>query len=234
MKYVSGAEIFQSEKTISVRAEECLKGEPALESEMERLITENVCLQKALAEEYVLREDAMRRDESLLPEFFSLNCQFFTGAFAEKEQLFNILKRVYETIYRIRNEKGEIIGYHTTDTSPAALNLIKNLYDRGMLNKYIVHFMSLKGQNILRPYAISARLEKKDPADGKTQEVLDMDFYDQIESSIKNAGFGVFISNRLTAQELEQDVYIQALIESGHDVYIYASEDEDFLRIVVK
>ena len=36
MKYVSGAEIFQSEKTVSVRAEECLKGEPALESEMER------------------------------------------------------------------------------------------------------------------------------------------------------------------------------------------------------
>ena len=102
------------------------------------------------------------------------------------------------------------------------------------MNKYIVHFISLKGQNILRPYAISARLEKKDPADGKTQEVLDADFYDQIESSIKNAGFGVFISNRLTAQELEQDAYIQALIESGHDVYVYASEDEDFLRIVVK
>ena len=49
MKYVSGAEIFQSEKTVSVRAEECLKGEPALKSEMERLITENICLQRALA-----------------------------------------------------------------------------------------------------------------------------------------------------------------------------------------
>lgn len=48
MKYVSGAEIFQSEKTVSVRAEECLKGEPALKSEMERLITENICLQRAL------------------------------------------------------------------------------------------------------------------------------------------------------------------------------------------
>ena len=38
----------------------------------------------------------------------------------------------------------------------------------------------------------------------------------------------------LTAQELEQDAYIQALIESSHDVYIYASEDEGFLRIVIK
>ena len=104
----------------------------------------------------------MRSDESLLPEFFSLNCQFFTGAFVEKQQLLNILKRIYETIYRIRNEKGEIIGYHTADTSPVALDLIKNLYDRGMLNKYIVHFMSLKEQNILRPYAISARPRKKD------------------------------------------------------------------------
>ena len=92
MKYVSGAEIFQSEKTVSVRAEECLKGEPALKSEMERLITENICLQRALAEEYVLREDAMRRDESLLPEFSASTVSFLRAPLPKKSNFSIYLK----------------------------------------------------------------------------------------------------------------------------------------------
>ena len=61
------------------------------------------------------------------------------------------------------------------------------------------------------------------------KRVLDADFYDQIESSIKMRGFGVFISyNRLTVRSWSKTRIFRPLIESGHDVYIYASEDEDF------
>ena len=59
-------------------------------------------LAEALAEKnIVLREDAMRRDESLLPRFSASTVSFY-GRLCRKRATFNILKRVYETIYPIK------------------------------------------------------------------------------------------------------------------------------------
>lgn len=238
MKNITRQEIFETDKHPLTCPDEYLKhyGDDcfAEEPEIKKLISQNFCLQEALVAEYACMKDALLQDENLLPENFGFNALFFTCNKGENEDIANNIKKIYGTILNVRDEKGKLIGYQTSDASPMARSIIKELWDDGKIDKYLTHFLTLGDIGVkASPYRTSVILEKKEPS-VSAADLKESKFYENLICDIANCGMGGFFSNKFSTEELENDLYIRALMELCHDVYVFGEENSSLYRIIIK
>lgn len=239
MKNITRQEIFETDKRPVTCPDEYLKhyGDDcfAAEPEMKKLIFQNFRLQKALIEEYACMKEALLQDENLLPENFGFNASFFTCNKGENEDIANNIKKIYGTILNVRDEKGRLIGYQTSDTSLSARSIIKELWDEGKIDKHLTHFLSSEATGgSISPYMTVVILEKKESAVSAAADLKESEFYKTLICDIANCGLGGFFSNKFSKEELENDLYIRALMELGHDVYVFGEENSSLYHIIVK
>lgn len=244
MRRITRDEVFSSDRPYEVKtlADKAFINEAFMRSsawekddKVQKVILENFFLQKALIDELIVIDDETA-------DAVSLNCQFFAGEALTAEELLSVLKRVYGTIMPIEDKNGEIIGYHVSDTSQAALDSAKELYDEGKLDDFIYRFVSLPGKGC---YAhgkecsesqeeLFGEAEKTSLPEKDVLSIENSDFYKTASDFIKHAGMYAFFANKQSFYDLEGDACIQGLIDLGHRVYIWRAKGDGFFSIYVE
>ncbi len=146
-----------------------------------------------------------------------------------------ISKKYTEQFSMSETKGGNLIGYQTSDTLPMARSIIKELWDEGKIDKHLTHFLSSEATGgSISPYMTVVILEKKEPAVSAAADLKESEFYKTLICDIVNCGLGGFFSNKFSTEELESDLYIRALMELGHDVYVFGEENSSLYHIIVK
>ena len=116
-----------------------------------------------------------------------------------------------------------------------ARSIIKKLFDERKIDKYLTHFLTLGDIGVkVSPYMTAVILEKKEPAFKEADALKKSEFYKNLICDIANCGLGGFFSNKFSKEELENDLYIRALMELGHDIYVFGEENSSLYHIIVK
>ena len=197
------------------------------EFDVKETVLRNPFVQKALLEELILTKSCDFDNVSLNHQFFTSNTSFL-------EELQSILKKLYWQIVPIKRD-GKLIGYSVSATSSIALAAIQELYSNNDIDMSFRRFLSLDGEPHHRMRDGSVMLvEKVGLAEKDRLNLNDNTLFKIIVNDLNIIGISCFFNNRLSEDELENDSFIQGLIENGSKVYLYKEEGKEILQVFVK
>lgn len=198
-------------------------------SDVREIVRSHPCVQKALLEELILRRNSECDFDGV-----SLNYQFLTGNPSVLDELQSILKKLYGQILPIEMD-GKSIGYSVSTTSSLALNVIQELYTNNAIDVSIRRFIALDEKVNPRMRDGSVMLvEKVVLPENDRLNLSDNSLFKIIVNDLNVIGLACFFSNKLSEDELENDSFIQGLIENGNKVYLYKPDGEEILQVYVK
>lgn len=226
--YVNNSENYK----LKVCEVEFQKNQCTDKNQIEKNIQDSVLLQKKLLEEYFIRKTILGSNPEL--DNIGVNSMFFAGNAEDLSRLSAILNEIYETVFKVKDSRNQLVGFKTCDTSPIALEITEKLYRAGKLNSLLTHFLQGKTDCKKTDKSKAYALEKRFTAETEANELADSDFLQTVLNDINFIGYGYFMSCGYEENEIEADRYIQAFIELGFKVYIYNHENRQLKTVVIR
>lgn len=186
------------------------KGEYHSPELIESLLKNDITIAANIYCENILRKDHDSGDTSFNWEYYS----------DDRSGMIQGLSMVYDTVREIKRF-GKFVGFHVSDTKPAAMECIMHMEQKGEIAPIILRYLNAGGSGSSNYNNEAFALEKTcnnivDPVDSE------MDYNEMIRtltSQCRIAGSACMLVNTMRLEELENDLVVQMMINKGFLAY---------------
>ena len=199
---------------------------------MEEILAGDVRVQLYILTELAAVANARRKDPEIA---YGIGFHTICRNPSECEKYEKVMEGIFKQVYFLRDERThERAAVSVMHAHPQTLAAFEKIRNEGRVDKIVLHF--LPEESVTPQYGEPAAyiMERRESADDKyIGEMRESTFFKMIEEDVSFNGIAYFWTAGFSAEELEADPYIQALLALGLQVTVLGYHDDDVTTIAV-
>lgn len=214
--------------------DEILYNCPPLEDSalMEKILADDVRLQLYILTELAAVANARRKDPEIA---YGIGFETICGNPSECEKYEKVMEGIFKQVCFRRNEKTHArTAVSVMHAHPQTLRVFEKMRNEGKVDRIALHF--LPEESVMPQYDGPAAyiMEPGGKADDRCiGEMRKSAFFKMVEKDVSCNGTAFFWTAGFSAEKLEEDPYIQALLALGLQATVLAYREDDVTTIAV-